>query len=190
MILACHDPAWAAEFEELRSIYAAALGELLLRAEHVGSTAVPHLQAKPILDIDLVMEGYEAFPRIVEGLGRLGYAHQGDLGIRDREAFARRDETVPVTPAGRRWMPHHLYVCPLRSVELWRHIAFRDALRAKADLREEYERIKCSIAARSGDDRKLYAQIKDVECRPFVDRVLRAWPPRVPTQMPGAAAAG
>jgi GrpB-like predicted nucleotidyltransferase (UPF0157 family) len=62
MILAPYNPAWAAEFAALRDVYATALGKLVLRVEHVGSTAVLGLLAKPILDIDIVMPGYDVFP--------------------------------------------------------------------------------------------------------------------------------
>lgn len=173
MILTPHNPTWPAEFAALRDVYADALGDLILRVEHVGSTAVPHLQAKPILDIDIVMQDYEVFPKIVDGLGRLGYTHNGDQGILHREAFKPVDSTVPHTWPRREWMQHHLYVCPVHSIELRRHIVFRDALRARADWRREYERIKRGIADRSGGDRKTYAQIKEVECRAFVERILK-----------------
>jgi len=58
MILTLHNPEWATEFAALRDVYVSSLGKLLLRVEHVGSTAVPNLRAKPILDIDIVMPSY------------------------------------------------------------------------------------------------------------------------------------
>ena len=66
MILALYNPEWPTEFAALRAVYMGSLGELILRVEHVGSTAVPNLRAKPILDIDIVMPGYEVFPDIKE----------------------------------------------------------------------------------------------------------------------------
>jgi GrpB-like predicted nucleotidyltransferase (UPF0157 family) len=172
MILAPHNPDWSTKFEALRQVYLAALSDLILRVEHVGSTAVPNLAAKPILDIDMVMQGYDVFPKIVVALGALGYTHTGDQGIVHREAFKPHDGTVPLTSPRRQWMRHHLFVCPVQSVELRRHIVFRDALRARADWREEYEQMKRDIANRSHGDRKVYAQIKEVECRAFVESVL------------------
>jgi len=174
MILAIYNPDWAAEFEALRDVYTSALGKLIVRVEHVGSTAVPNLMAKPILDIDIVMPSYEVFPEIVAHLARLGYAHNGDQGIRGREVFRPIDETAPFTLRPQKWMSHHLYVCPADSLELRRHVAFRDALRAHDDLRQEYEKRKLEIAERSGGDRKVYARIKETACRDFVDAVLAA----------------
>ena len=172
MILASHNSSWSTEFETLRRVYLVTLGDHILRVEHVGSTAVSGLQAKPILDIDIVMQDYKVFPKIVAGLASLGYMHNGDQGILHREAFKPQDNTVPYATPRRQWMQHHLYVCPVASVELHRHIAFRDGLRAREDWRNEYERLKCDIASRSGGDRKVYAQIKEIECRDFVKRVL------------------
>ncbi|SRR5579871_2894316 len=177
MILALHNPEWAAEFEALRDVYTSALGKLILRIEHVGSTAVPNLMAKPILDIDIVMPSYEVFPEIIAHLKRLGYSHNGDQGIRDREVFKPLDNTAPFTSQPRKWMTHHLYVCPANSLELRRHLIFRDALRAHDNLRQEYEKRKLDIAERSVGDRKVYAQIKEIACRDFIESVLAAWSP-------------
>jgi GrpB-like predicted nucleotidyltransferase (UPF0157 family) len=174
MILASHNPQWTVEFEALRDVYTSALGEVLVRVEHVGSTAVPDLLAKPILDIDLVMPSYEVFPEVVVRLKRLGYTHNGDQGIRDREVFKPLDNTAPFRSPPREWMKHHLYVCPAGSSELRRHLAFRDALRAHDHLRQEYEKRKLDIAERSGGDRKVYAQIKEIACRDFIEGVLAA----------------
>jgi GrpB-like predicted nucleotidyltransferase (UPF0157 family) len=176
MILEVPNLQWAVEFEELRDVYTSVLGELVLRVEHVGSTAVPNLMAKPILDIDIVMPGYEVFPEVVGRLQRLGYTHNGDQGIRDREVFKPLDDTAPFTSRPRKWMKHHLYACPANSLELRRHLIFRDALRADDNLREEYEKRKLDIAKRSGGERKVYARIKEIACREFVENVLAADP--------------
>jgi GrpB-like predicted nucleotidyltransferase (UPF0157 family) len=175
MILAPYDSEWASEFAALRDVYANSLGRLILRVEHVGSTAVPNLRANPILDIDLVMPSYDVFPDIVAYLRTLGYAHNGDQGIREREVFKPLDNRAPYTSPPSYWMSHHLYVCPVNSLELSRHLIFRDALRAHEILRQEYEKRKLDIAGRSDGDRKVYAQLKEIECREFVERVLAAY---------------
>jgi len=126
------------------------------------------------LDIDIVMPSYKVFPDIIAHLRRLGYTHNGDQGMREREAFKPLDNTAPYTLPPRKWMSHHLYVCPADSLELRRHLIFRDALRVRGNLRQEYEKRKLDIVERSGSDRKVYAQIKEIECRDFVDSVLTA----------------
>jgi len=172
MILVPHNPAWADEFAALAAVYSATLGGLVVRIEHVGSTAVPTLRAKPILDIDLVIGSEADFPRVVAALRTLGYAHNGNQGIEGREAFKPIDDNAPLTSPARRWMAHHLYVCPADSRELRRHLIFRDALRQHANLRNEYESRKLAIAERSHGDRRVYAQLKESECRDFIERVI------------------
>ena len=171
-ILAPYDPAWADAFAAMQAVYTSALAGAILGIEHVGSTAIPGLWAKPILDIDIVMPDYAAFPQVVEALGLLGYTHHGDQGIVHREVFKTHDSAAPYTEPRHNWMRHHLYVCPAQSEELQRHVRFRDVLRTREDLRREYEQIKHDIARRSHGDRKIYAQIKETECRAFVERVL------------------
>ena len=171
-MLHAHDPRWPAEFAALESLYRRTLGDLILRVEHVGSTAVPDLPAKPILDIDLVMRDYRVFPAIVTGLAALGYVHEGDRGIAQREAFRPKDGRAPLVPRDGGWMDHHLYVCPVSAVELQRHLRFRDALRASDVLRREYAAIKSSLAERARGDRRLYAELKERECGEFVERAL------------------
>jgi GrpB-like predicted nucleotidyltransferase (UPF0157 family) len=86
-MLCAHDLAWFAEFTAPKTVYSATFGNLIASVEHVGSTAVPDLLAKPTLDIDIVMRDYSVFDEIVAGLGRLGYLHKGDQGIYQHEAF-------------------------------------------------------------------------------------------------------
>jgi GrpB-like predicted nucleotidyltransferase (UPF0157 family) len=114
------------------------------------------------------------FPEIAAQLARLGYAHNGDQGVTDREVFKPLDSAAPFTSRPRKWMAHHLYVCPTESFELRRHLIFRDALRAHDNLRQEYEKRKLEIAERSGGDRKVYAQIKEIACRDFIESVMAA----------------
>jgi GrpB-like predicted nucleotidyltransferase (UPF0157 family) len=116
IIIVEYDPHWPDVFDELRAPVVAALGDLVVSVEHVGSTAVPGLAAKPIIDMDAVVPSVVDVPKAIERLALFGYAHRGDLGIPGREAF-----TSPPGKPGR-----HLYVCALGSDELSRHRSFRD----------------------------------------------------------------
>lgn len=172
-ILVPYDPAWPERFAQLHAVYAAALEGLIVTIEHVGSTAVPGLLAKPILDIDIVIPTRDAFPEVAVRLEALGYRHNGDQGIPGREVFKASESTAPYTEPRQEWMAHHLYVCPAESTELRRHLQFRDALWCRADLRVEYARLKTETALAAGGDRKVYACLKENTCREFVERVLR-----------------
>lgn len=111
-----YDPRWKDEFQKIKSNLEKLLENTVLAIEHVGSTAVEELSAKPIIDIDIIIESYDNFEDVKSRLENLGYYHEGDLGIKDREAFGynQKDE----------FMTHHLYVCPRDSEELKRLLFF------------------------------------------------------------------
>ena len=134
IIVAPYDPAWPAAFERIHAWLWPRISELVLDIQHVGSTSVPGLAAKPIIDFNIVIESYDVFPRVKERLERLGYIHEGDLGVPTREAFK------PTQPDD--FMAYHMYVCPKDSPELLRHIAFRDWLRRHDDDRDAYAALK------------------------------------------------
>lgn len=129
-----YDEQWKQDFLMIREELASALGQLALRIEHVGSTSVEGLSAKPIIDIDVVIKDYSVFEEVVSALGTIGYRHEGDLGIAGREAFKYDGKD--------HLKKHHLYVCTEDSPELKRHISFRDYLRTHPDAVREYSRIK------------------------------------------------
>lgn len=159
VVVAGYDPSWPATFRALRDRVAAALGPTAERIEHVGSTAVPDLPAKPIIDMVAVVATRAAVPDAITRLHPLGYRHEGDLGIAGREAFT----TPPGAP------PHHLYVCAAGEPELAKMIAFRDHLRAHPDAAARYARLKRDLAARFGADRAGYTDAKST----FVTEILR-----------------
>jgi GrpB-like predicted nucleotidyltransferase (UPF0157 family) len=167
--LVAHDVTWALTFDALRAVYAAALGPLACAIEHVGSTAVPGLVAKPILDIDVVARDAAEVDLVVARLCTLGYRHKGDQGIAGREALGRDgQEDVPRDGTGRWWPAHHLYVCAPDARELARHLHFRDRLRAEPETAAAYGRLKQALAVRYRFDRTAYGDGKSA----FVEAVL------------------
>ena len=149
VIIVDYDPAWPELFNTLKSSIDTALGEVALRVEHVGSTSVPGLAAKPIIDMDLVVRA-EDLGKAIALLASIGYVHDGDGGIPGRERFR--------PPAG---LPsHHLYVCAEDNAELLRHIQFRDYLRLHPESVAEYGMLKKRLAAAYGDDREGYSIAK------------------------------
>lgn len=147
--IADYDRNWPAEFEHLRDRAAGAVGDLAVSIEHVGSTAVPGLAAKPVIDL-VVVVGPGDVAAAIERLAAIGYVHQGNLGVEGREAFG--------VPQGER--RHHLYLCPADSEELRAELAFRDRLRKQPALAAEYEALKRQLAVRFRDDREAYAEAK------------------------------
>ena len=162
------DPGWPAVFQALRECLAEALGSLGRTIHHVGSTAVDGLAAKPILDVVIEMPSRAVLPDIVEVLVGLGYTHEGDKGVHQREAFRQQDGSVPRWDGARSWMRHHLYACARDNRALREHLVFRDWLRAHPEDRDAYARLKTDLAVRFGTDREGYTEAKGA----FVSRVL------------------
>ena len=103
-----YDSAWPELFRQLRPPVWSLVRDVALSIEHVGSTAVPGLAAKPIIDMSVIVASDRAVPVVIARLATLGYVHLGNLGIAGREAF-RRPDGLP---------PHNLYVCPQGSLGL------------------------------------------------------------------------
>ncbi len=158
VVVVPYDPAWPASFERVRAPVAEALGDLAVGIEHIGSTAVPGLEAKPIVDVDVVIRRAGDLDEVMRRLGQLGYTHLGDLGIVGREAF-RATKQMP---------RHHLYVCASGAVPLQAHLILRDALRGDPALAAQYGALKRELAERYREDRDAYTEGKSV----FITAVL------------------
>jgi GrpB-like predicted nucleotidyltransferase (UPF0157 family) len=129
-------PRWAEQFEEVAAVLSRALTDVRsARVEHVGSTSVPGLAAKPVLDVDVIVDP-EDVPAAVAALESIGHVHRGDLGVTGREAFH-----APGEPR------RNVYVCTAGTANVRNHLAVRDVLRRRADLREAYDSVKRALAA-------------------------------------------
>ena len=161
VVVVPYDPQWAIIFKELSSVCAGALGELAIAIHHGGSTAVPGLAAKPVIDIDVEIPSRAVLPAVIIQLATLGYRHGGDIGVPGREAFERDGAgDVPRDGSGRLWQSHNLYVCASDCVELRRHLLFRDWLRTHPARAAEYGALKHRLAELHRDDRESYIEGK------------------------------
>ena len=152
VLVVSYDEAWISAFEEIKNEIETAIGELIIGIEHVGSTSVKGLSAKPCIDIDVIIKDYSIFDEIVSKLGAIGYIHEGNLGIKDREAFKYTGKS--------HLMIHHLYVCPQYSEELYRHITFRDFLRHNTEAVKKYSLVKEKAAKLFPNDIDKYIEYK------------------------------
>lgn len=162
---------WPERFESIRDRIAPALGLIAATIEHIGSTAVPGLAAKPIIDLDVLLRSDADLPIAISKLAALGYEHQGDLGVPGRHAFKAPSHDVQ----------HHLYLCLPSAEEYSLHIAFRNHLRAHPKDANVYSSLKRSLAQRFPLDRNAYTHAKTQ----FVQEILR----RAKTTEPSAKAA-
>lgn len=150
IIVVDYDPNWPSVYESLRKRIADVLADLTAAIEHVRSTAVPNLAAKPIIDIDVLLKSEEMMPAAIKRLASISYIHLGNLGIADREAFC--------APTGD--PPHHLYVCPPRSAEFRRHLAFRNYLRTHPADAKIYGDLQWTLAERFRGECPAYLNAK------------------------------
>lgn len=172
MLIQAYQEGWAEDFQQIKKV----LHEVLppsVAVEHIGSTAVPGLAAKPIIDIDLGMEHRQAFEQIKRQLAQVGYYHNGNQGIPDREVF-KRATLAPVHPVLDA-IRHHLYVCPADSAELKQHLVLRDHLRTHPADRAQYQDLKYEIAALAQQDQKQYAALKEIKAKAFIEGILSAY---------------
>ncbi len=147
-----YDEAWKSAFEEIKNEIEAVIGDMILGIEHIGSTSVQGLSAKPCIDIDVVIKDDSRFGELVRKLETIGYIHEGNLGIKDREAFKYTEKP--------HLMMHHLYVCPQYSEELHRHITFRDFLRNNTEAVKKYSLVKEKAAELFPNDIDKYIEYK------------------------------
>ena len=159
---------WPTQFQTISDILLTEIAAFILAIEHVGSTAVPHLAAKPIIDIDVVYSGDNNFENIKKGLEKLGYYHNGNQGIVGREVFKRAGLIISDLDL----ITHHLYVLEKDAIELQRHILFRNYLRKDELTRKFYEQIKLEIAAAVDQNKKEFAEMKQIRVNVFIDYVV------------------
>jgi GrpB-like predicted nucleotidyltransferase (UPF0157 family) len=161
-----YDDRWPRQFEKIRDLLAEALHGLSLRIEHVGSTSIPGMTAKPIIDLVVVIEpgslGY-----VTKALGGLGFRHEGDLGIPGREAFR------PVEGSTAADLPrHHLYVCPIGNRSLEEQLAFRDYLREHPEEARRLSEHKRALCIEHDNDKPRYISGKSEMVREIIRKAM------------------
>jgi GrpB-like predicted nucleotidyltransferase (UPF0157 family) len=155
-----YDPAWPARFAAESERIRDALGERALAIEHVGSTAVPGLGGKPVLDIAIAVDSFATAEACIAPLAALGYEHRGAHGDDPLRRYYVLDAD------GRRAVQIHMYVVPAPAYS--EQLAFRDALRADPRLADEYMAEKRRVAELVGWNKEEYSVGKG----DFVQRVL------------------
>jgi GrpB-like predicted nucleotidyltransferase (UPF0157 family) len=157
-----YDPAWPRLYEEEAARVDAALGEDVVAIEHMGSTAVPGLAAKPVIDVSVGLRRLELSPNQIAAVEALGYEYLGENGLPGR-LFFRRSE------GGRR--THHLHVVEMDGKHWHRHRAFRDYLRSHPNEAGRYAAEKLRLAAEASTHGDYWERKQ-----PYIDALFeRAW---------------
>lgn len=160
---------WPQDFLKIKTELQKAI-TVMSNIQHVGSTSIPGMKAKPIIDIDVGLENWGNFEKVKKALASIGYEHEGDKGITGREAFCRNGKVQNKILDN---IDHHLYVCSVDNEEYKRHILFRDYLRNHDEARDRYNQIKEEILAKVGSENRAgYVQMKEENYRDFFEDVI------------------
>jgi len=170
MMIEEYNENWIKQFKKIQNILENNLSGVV-KIEHVGSTAIIGMPAKPIIDIDVVIDNKNDFTIVKGDLKIIGYTHKGNLGIGGREMFERdnsyNEETLDK-------INHHLYVCTKDNEELNRHILFRDYLNKNEKAKKEYIEIKREIIKKVGNhNRQEYVLLKESEYNWFFEKIIK-----------------
>lgn len=157
VLLSEPDPIWIATFERESARVLEVAGAFIAKIEHVGSTSIPGLCAKPIVDIAAATPSFEEFFAAVPLIEELGYQFKGECGVPRRHFFVLGDPRTV-----------HLHVFEHTGNDWRDQLLFRDRLRRSEELRHEYEMLKRELATKFDDNRKAYTETKAV----FIKRVL------------------
>jgi GrpB-like predicted nucleotidyltransferase (UPF0157 family) len=171
IVVVDYDPSWPAMFDDERRRIEAALGPLVLAVEHIGSTSVAGLAAKPIIDLLVgVTSRAEFVPRGIEALRAVGYAYLPEYeSWLPGELFFRKGPPGPWT--------HHVHAMET-SHPRWQHrLLFRDYLRAHPEAASAYGKLKRDLAAAFGDDIAGYRNAKAAFCEATMAQARGVWGP-------------
>ena len=148
---------WPRLFAVEKARLQAAVGQYVLDIQHVGSTSIPGLPAKPILDIAAAVENFEAAVVCIQPLEQLGYTYRGEKGIPRRHYFRKGDPRT-----------HHIHMNEIGSVDWENQILFRDYLLCHPEAVEAYAALKIDLAQQFPADRDRYLAGK----APFIEQIL------------------
>lgn len=149
---------WQRLFEEEKERLQSVIGQHVLDIQHVGSTSIPGLSAKPIIDIAIAVNKFEEATICIHPIERLGYVYLGEYGISRRHYFQKGE---PQT--------HHIHMNEIDSLDWEDQILFRDYLIRHSEVAQEYASLKMTLAQKFQKDRDRYVQEK----APFIEQVLR-----------------
>ena len=154
IIVVDYDPMWPVLYEEERARIQALIGDYIEEIQHMGSTSVPGLGAKPIIDIMVVIRSLDLVEHTVQPLASISYEYHGEYGIPGRHLFSK--------PAGVSSFDHthHLHMIERSHPQREYHLLFRDYLRGHPEAAREYNELKKALAVKFGADRTGYTNAK------------------------------
>lgn len=159
-----YNPNWHKEFEAEKQRLIEAFGDKILAIEHIGSTSIPGLAAKPVIDMVAAIKSFDDLPEFIDGLQKLGYEYMPERMFDNRKFFPKGSQENRT---------HHLNLVLQNDPEQWTKLnAFRDYLRTHETERKEYAKLKTVLAEQYANDRATYTKLKDNFFRSIIDKAL------------------
>ncbi len=158
--LSKYNPKWKTLFEEESALIFSAAEDFIVDIQHIGSTAIPDIVAKPIIDILAAINSLSNIVKIIDPLKTIGFIYRGEQGIPDRHLFIK---------GGEDYRTHHLHVVEKEHSEWAKHIIFRNYLRKHPQEAQEYSKLKQDLLKKYELDREKYTESKSN----FVERILK-----------------
>lgn len=165
--VASHDPAWRGQFDVEAQRIAEQLGDVVVCLHHIGSTAIPGLPAKPIIDVLMEVADLESLDAATPALEALGYEAMGEYGIPRRRYFRRNDASGKRT--------NHVHAFEVGTADVQRHLAFRDYMIAHPVAASAYGELKRELAQRHPDDIEAYMDSKDAFVKEHQAQAIAWW---------------
>ena len=160
-----HDPIWSKLFGAEADEIAAVLGQEVIAIHHIGSTAIPNISAKPIIDILVEVHDIENIDDFNEEMIKLGYQPKGEFGIPGRRFFIKGNDSTRT---------HHVHIFQTGDPKVERHLSFRDYMIAHPEEAQAYSRLKEELAQKSPEDIESYIEGKDGFIKEM-NRKAQAW---------------
>ena len=161
VVVVSYDPIWPKQYEEEKDRLQKALGLIIAQIDHIGSTAVPGLGAKPIIDIMIALNNVAEVNGCILPLKNIGYEPLGENGIPGRHFFRKLSKETGIRT-------HHLHVVGAGNDFIAKHLLFRDYLRSHPETARQYYQLKKELSSEHGDDRNSYTDAKTQ----FIESVL------------------
>ncbi|HEX4205402.1 MAG TPA: GrpB family protein [Ktedonobacteraceae bacterium] len=154
LIIEEYNPVWPVRFAEEKQRIQERIGNFIEDIQHVGSTSVPGLAAKPIVDIMVVIPDITQVERCVRPLESINYLYMGEYGIPDRHLFCKPGSVSPFERL------YHLHMMDKTHEQYTFHLLFRNYLRKHTDVRDAYQQLKRDLAVQFGANREGYTNAK------------------------------
>ncbi|MHA1348033.1 MAG: GrpB family protein [Candidatus Heimdallarchaeaceae archaeon] len=154
-----YDPQWKSLFEKESALILSVAEEVIEDIQHIGSTAIPGVVAKPIIDVLLAINSLSNIKKLTDLLTPIGFVYRGEQGIPDRHLFVK---------GGEDYRTHHLHVVVKEHSEWLKHILFRDYLRKHPKDVEKYSKLKLDLLKKYEFEREKYTESKS----DFIEKIL------------------